>query len=124
MRLNSFLERAPVNILVLDSETRVVRMSRAMSKLVHVSMDEYSGRTLADLLPRAADLLQPVFEQARKGQAVETEILVEKADDPGSLGRWSVSSFPLGNTEVGMIIREITAKRRIEDALQQMQSEL
>jgi diguanylate cyclase (GGDEF)-like protein len=124
MRLNSFLERAPVNILVLDSETRVVRMSRAMSKLMQVSMDEYSGRTLADLLPRAAALLQPLFDKARNGEAVETEIQVEKADDPGSIGRWSVSSFPLGKAEVGMIMREITAKRRIEDAFQQMQSEL
>src|SRR5262245_8481864 len=103
MRLNSFLERAPVNILVLDSGTRVVRMSRAMCRLARVSMDEYSGRTLAELLPHVAPLLEAAFERARNGEAVDSEIEIEKPDDLGSVGRWSVSSFPLGKSEVGMI---------------------
>jgi diguanylate cyclase (GGDEF)-like protein len=69
-------------------------------------------------------LLEPAFERARNGEAVDSEIEIQKPDDLGSARRWSVSSFPLGKSEVGMIIREITARRRIEDAFQQIQSEL
>src|SRR2546430_1504417 len=50
MTLNSLLDHAPIRILVLDNRGRVLRMSRAMAELMHVSGDAYLTTTLPQII--------------------------------------------------------------------------
>ena len=121
---------SPVPIAIFDSQLRVARVNPAMAQLNGVSASAHVGRRLSEALPlldvRAEESLrqvmrtgQPLLNVAYSG---ETEAV------PGAKRDWLGSVFPVRGPRgeaIGLcvIVNEISALRRQEDAARRAQAD-
>jgi signal transduction histidine kinase len=115
--LEALLASAPLGIAFLDSELRVERVNDALAAVLHRPAAECTACTVAQLVPKLADVLVPVIEHVvRTGEAVsELEFSGEPPGSPGVTRHWLSAVFPVrargdGLAGVGIILRDITAR--------------
>jgi PAS domain S-box-containing protein len=122
--LDTLLVSAPVGIGFWDRDLRFVRVNDALAAINGLPPEEHAGKTLAEVVPRLADRLEPMYRSV-----LETGIPLvhqESTDGgeiaPGSDRHWLSSYYPVrtefGETiGVGAVIMEITDRKRAEDRL-------
>lgn len=82
-KIESLLAASPVGIAFLDRELRYVRINEALAAMNGRSPDEHLGRTVRDVLPDAAPLLEPLL----RGVFETGEPLLDlQIDAPGRAG--------------------------------------
>jgi PAS domain S-box-containing protein len=129
--LHFLLENIPVKIYFKDTESRFIRVSRAMAQLFgYTSGYELLGKTDFDLF--TPEHAEPAF--ADEQQVMRTGIpitdKVEKETLPNGEVRWAMTTkMPLRNSR-GEIIgtcgisQDATAQKRLEEALEKTNHEL
>ncbi|RKH49623.1 response regulator [Corallococcus sp. AB050B] len=71
-QLDALLTSSPVGMSLLDRDLRFVRVNARMAQLDGLSVDAYPGRTLAEVLPRFAERLEPLLRRVMEtGEAAE-----------------------------------------------------
>jgi PAS domain S-box-containing protein len=112
---------APEAIILRDIENRVLRTNKKFMELFGFSIEESVGRNVSDLI--VPDELQDESERFREvlklGRRVDAEIVRQRKD--GSRLDVSFVAAPVsvegGTTEIFGIYRDITRRKRAEEAL-------
>ena len=123
-QLDTLLVSAPVGIGFWDRELRFVRVNDALAQLNRKPPEEHIGRTLAEVIPKLAPLLEPLYRRVLEtGEPVVHEESTDAAiAGPGDARHWLSSYYPVHGaggemTGVGGVIMEITDQRRADARL-------
>ncbi len=123
--LSAIYASAPVGLCVLDRELRYLRVNEHLARMNGLSVEENLGRTVHEVLPRLADVVQPLAERTFAGFPVSEIELV----DPGTGRSFHTSHLPLRDTAgtvvgVNVVVQETTAQRAMEAALHHLNEHL
>ncbi|MCI0485119.1 MAG: PAS domain S-box protein, partial [Blastocatellia bacterium] len=129
--LNSFFTTAPAGLAMLDSDLRFLRINDLLANIHGLPVEEHLGKTVREVLPELAGLIEPKLRRVLDtGEAAERfETSGETPAEPGVLRHWVASYFPImsegGKTHrIGVIVVELTERKRAEDQLRMSQKQL
>ncbi len=130
-QLDLALDSAPVGFAFFDCDLRFVRVNEYLSRHNGVPVEAHVGRTLRDVSPTVADQVEPILHQvlASGEPLLGTENSAEWPPGSGEMHYWIVDGYPVRSREgtlrgVGVVVSEVTERRRMEDALRQRNAEL
>jgi PAS domain S-box-containing protein len=128
--LQGLLESLSEGLIVFDGEYRYRFWNPFMEKLTGLGADQVLGRRPADLFPHIAEQgVDSMLRRAMAGETVESHDLPYRVPATGRDG-WVVGRyFPFRNREgriVGVValVRDITERKRAQDALAASRREL
>jgi PAS domain S-box-containing protein len=105
-------------IAIFDDHLRYVEVNETLANLHGIPAEEHVGKSLAEIIPAMAHVVEPVIEKTlRTGEPqLNIELEGESATAPGVIRNWTVSLVPLkgddGKTRgVGALILDITNRR-------------
>jgi PAS domain S-box-containing protein len=105
-------------IAIFDDQLRYVEVNETLANLHGIPAEEHVGKSLAEIIPAMAHVVEPVIEKTlRTGEPqLNIELEGEAAATPGVIRNWTVSLVPLkgddGKTRgVGALILDITSRR-------------
>ena len=110
--LDAFFHDSAIGLAITDGEGRYVRINQALARLNGVPADEHIGRTLADVAPEVAAVVDPLRAKALDGGDFHVEL--QERDRHAIL-----SYFPFevdGERFHGRVVLDVTAQRRAEAA--------
>ena len=64
-RLNALVDSSPVGQTFYDLDLRYMRVNRAMASSIQRSPDQFIGRSVRDMLPAVADVVEALLRQVR-----------------------------------------------------------
>ena len=126
--IEAIYNAAPIGLCVLDRDLRFVRINKQMAAMNGIPVEETLGRTVREVLPDLADLLEPrlrtVLETGRP--LLGHELAGQTPAQPGIDRVWIEHWYPLrapDGTVMGINIatEEVTEQRRAQEHLQQAQ---
>jgi PAS domain S-box-containing protein len=123
-QLDTLLVSAPVGVGFWDHDLRYVRVNDALAEMNRLSPEEHVGKTLAEVIPTLAPVLEPLYRRVLESgePIVHTESTDERALAQGNRRHWLSSYYPVRTAEgevigVGGVIMEITDRKRADDRL-------
>jgi PAS domain-containing protein len=131
MLLDTVLSRAPIGFAFIDTELRYVRVNAHFAAVNGVPVEAHLGRTVREVVPDIATNVEPLLRRV-----LETgEPLLGVEADGARLGRprdprvWEGSIFPVRGPNatiigVGLVITEVTQRRRAEEEVRASEAEL
>jgi PAS domain S-box-containing protein len=112
-KLNSFIESITDSFMLIDKESRLIRVNGAFEKLAQKSRGEILGKNLWEEFPV---IKRTGFERACK-QAVSGQTSVQFSEYFTEIGRWfNVIVYPSAEG-LTLFIRDITSKRKAQEEL-------
>jgi len=123
--LDTLFVSAPVAIGFWDRDLRYVKVNAALAELNNLPAEEHLGRTLREVVPDLADVLEPVYRRV-----VDTGVpcVQEESTEwlPQRLGHdrhWLSSYYPVRTADgeilgLGAVVMEITERKRAEGELE------
>jgi PAS domain S-box-containing protein len=106
-------------------------MNELLAEINGFSISEHIGRTIREVLPELADVLEPLHQQVIQSGTpiINYEIHAATPAQPGVMRDWLASYYPLKDLEnrvigVNTVVQEITDYKRQEALLQQKNEEL
>ena len=121
-------ELAPEAIVLRDFENRILRVNREFTKLYGFTSEEALGRNISDLIvpDGHGEDSEKIREALKRGERVDAELTRKRKD--GSRLIVSFAAAPVeveGNTpEIYGIYRDITERKRAEEALKRSEAYL
>jgi diguanylate cyclase (GGDEF)-like protein/PAS domain S-box-containing protein len=121
----SFFAAAPAGLAILDPDLRYVHVNDALAKINGQPPDAHRGKTLCDIVPAFAPVLEPLVRRvlATGVPLLDQEVTGEPPGHHGDLRHWVVSFFALHEngtraiTGVGTITFDITDRKSAEEKL-------
>jgi PAS domain S-box-containing protein len=110
--LDAFFRESSIGLAITDSEGRYVRINDALAELNQVPAEASIGKTLAEIAPEIAALVDPLRERA--GEADRFFVDIPQRDRDTML-----SYFPFtvdGERHHGRVVVDLTEQRRAEIA--------
>lgn len=122
--LRTVTEEAEIGLVILDRDHRYLYANRAYCRIIRADPNTIIGRSVREMLPGAYETrIHPKLEAAFNGETVRYELEMPELDQFVSVTYQPV--FRQGLVErVIVAIVDTTARRKIEDALQQSRTEL
>ncbi|MFY0529222.1 ATP-binding protein [Archangium gephyra] len=124
--LDSLLAGAPASMALLDTELRYLRVNEALAAANGRSVEEHVGRTVAEVVPDRAPLIEPLLRRVLEtGEAMQAhEYSAITATEPGTVHHWMADYFPVRARDgqvlgVGGVVVDITERKRQEERLRQ-----
>ncbi len=122
--LNAFLDNSPAGFGIWDRNFRYVYLNEVLRKINGPSMEAHLGKTIEEVLPKAAHIVVPLFEEIiSTGQAfLNLELQGEVPSRPGEISCYLVSYFPVSMVRgkprfIGGFVVDITERKQAEWAL-------
>lgn len=121
--LDTLQETAPVGFAFVDCELRYERINETLALINGMPAEQHIGRTIGEVLPDLAPHIEHLHRQVLEtGEPiVNLEINAPQPSDLSVMGTWLASYYPVENggkmLGVGVVIVEITERKRIEEAL-------
>jgi PAS domain S-box-containing protein len=121
-------ELAPEAIALRDAENRVLRTNREFTKLFGYTIEESLGRDISELIVPGGmrEESERLREALRRGERVNAEVVRQRKDS--SLLSVSLTAAPVsadgGPPQIYSIYRDITERKRTEDALRRSEAYL
>jgi PAS domain S-box-containing protein len=128
--LDLFIQHAPIGMGVLGPDLRYMRINETLAAMNHLPVADHLGRTVAEILPRLAALVEPFFLQVQEtGEPIiNKEIKGPVPSFHEGPRTWRVSYYPVpseqgGRPAIGMIVEEITERLEAQRRLEQSESQ-
>ena len=122
--LDAFFQHAPAGFGMLDGELRHVRVNQALAAVMGHERHEIEGRTLRELAPINADILEPLALSVLESGEPVLGIEVENSDGHCHL----VSYYPVpslrGIVGVGTAVTDVTHLKAVERRLEETNRKL
>jgi len=122
--LDSMLANATVGLAFFDRDLRFIRINHCLAELNGIPLEAHLGRTLRELLPQIADLVEPfvsqVFETGRPCTGLEFQgTTPARPGEPRSVLQSFYPVVALDGTviSVGTSVTEITEQKQAEEKL-------
>ena len=129
--LDTLLMTAPIGVAFLDLELRFQQINERLAKINGLPVAAHLGRTLREVLPRLAEIIEPHYQRViTTGEPLhDWELHGKPAAQPGAELYALVTIFPVPSRDgqilgVGVIITDITARKRTEAAFQASEARL
>jgi len=124
-RLNAFLYYSPVGIGIWDRDFRYVYINEIFQNIIGPSPDTHIGQMIGDVLPKAAQIIVPIFESIFSNckPILNRELSCEVPSRPGEIRHFKVSFFPICVNDgkpkyIGGVVVDITEHKMVEKDLQ------
>ncbi|KYF90826.1 histidine kinase [Sorangium cellulosum] len=122
--IDAFFQATTAGLGVIDRELRVVRLNQALADINGIPLEAHLGRTIPELLPEMSDAIVAHLRRVLlTGAAFTAEVTgrTRASDLPRS---WLVNYAPVrakdeGVIGVGVVVLDITERKRTEDRLQE-----
>ncbi|MEH2063170.1 MAG: PAS domain-containing protein [Nostoc sp.] len=123
--LDTFMNRAPVGITILDRELHFSFINEALAEMNGIPLAAHIGKTPWEIIPDLAPTVEQVFRQVlTTGEPIlDLEISGETPKQPGVIRTWLVSYFPIQSEadepiSMGIVVVEISDRKRAEQMLE------
>jgi serine phosphatase RsbU (regulator of sigma subunit)/PAS domain-containing protein len=124
--LDTLLREAPVGFAFIDSELRYSHVNARLAETNGLPIADHLGRRVRDVVPHLADQAEAALTEVLTTGTPLTgvEIVGETAAAPGVTRYWEEGFYPVeapgvGIIGVGVVVVEVTAHRREQQALRQ-----
>lgn len=127
--LESLLECSPVGIAFIDGNYKYIRINRPLAQMNGLPIENHIGKTVRDVLPQAADFIEPLLSQViQSGNSIEN-IEFEAKDQNGNpmhvLGTYFPVKTKTGKTiGVGAVVSDVTSLVNANESLKSAHEEL
>ncbi len=122
--LDAFFQHAPAGFGLLDRDLRHERVNQALAEIMGHEQHEIEGRTLRELAPKNADILEPVARRVLESGEPVLGIEVENAEGKCHL----VSYYPVpglrGIVGVGTAVTDVSHLKTVERSLEETNRKL
>jgi diguanylate cyclase (GGDEF)-like protein/PAS domain S-box-containing protein len=121
--LETLQERAPIGLGFVDRDFRIVRLNAVLAAAQGGTVAERVGKLMADVVPDIWPHLEPIYRRVLEtGEAVDgIDVARLSATDPTRTGHYLSSYYPVSLDNeiigVGIILLDITERKRAEEAL-------
>ena len=132
-QLNAYFDASPMAMVLVDPQLRYLRTNQRVAEITGVSNDARLGRTVREMLPRLADILEPLYQEvfATSKPILNFELSAEPDYSPREHRNFQLSFFPLMGVgvdakpkAVGLVAIEITESKRAEARLHESEGRL
>ena len=91
--LKAYFDASPVGMVLVDRELRYLKANQRLADMTKVSIDGRIGKTVREILPAIADILEPLYKEVfASGKPI---INFELTDIPNDHRDYQLSFFPL-----------------------------
>jgi hypothetical protein len=118
---------APVGLCFVDTEQRFISINKRLAEINGKTVEEHLGRTVRDVLPELADLIEPRYRRViETGEPVlNIEMSAATPAQPGVVRHFILSYYPIRNNDgqtlgVNAVVVEITQRKKIEEELERL----
>lgn len=128
-QIDAIYRSAPIGLCVLDRELRYVRINECLANINGLPAAEHIGRTVRELLPHIADLIEPALRRALQGDSIEELEIVGQQDRSGRRRSVLMHSSPILDkdgtavTGINIVVEDITDRKEAEERLRSVESE-
>ncbi len=128
--LEVFFGHAPIGLGLIDDELRYVRVNARLAAINGSAAADHLGRTVREVLPDAADMIEPLLHRALGGEPVLELSVDGPPDERGDVRRFRVSYVPLRRgaqgpvAGVAALVAEVTDRHAVESELRLAQGRL
>jgi two-component system sensor histidine kinase/response regulator len=119
--LNAYFDASPVGMVVVDRQLRYLKANQRMADMTKVPIDARLGKTVREILPFLADILEPLYQQvfATGKPILNFELSGEPKDGSAEHRDYQLSFFPLMVADakpkaVGVVTIDVTEQKRAE----------
>jgi diguanylate cyclase (GGDEF)-like protein/PAS domain S-box-containing protein len=118
--------KMPLGLTFVDRDFRIVHMNEVLAAATSSTVAEQVGRLVSDVIPDLWPQLAPLYRRALDvGAAIrDVEIETPSRSNPARPHHWLTSYYPvsLGGEiiGIGIVVEEITARKRAEDNRRQL----
>ncbi len=112
--------QVPIGLAVLDRNLRYVQINEVLAAANGPSVAEHLGRTIREVLPGAADVIEPLARKVMGGEPItQVRIEIEVPSLPGELSEWEIAYLPINGPDgesLGMLAHaeNLTMQRKHE----------
>jgi PAS domain S-box-containing protein len=117
--LNAYFNASPVGMVVVDRQLRYLKSNQRHSEITRVPVDVRLGKTVREMIPNLADILEPLYQQVfTTGRPIlNFELRGDLLDRSGEHHVYQLSFFPLMGADsepkaVGVLTIDITEQKR------------
>jgi PAS domain S-box-containing protein len=124
--LDELFEQLPEAVALVDRNESVLRINRAFTRTFGYTLPESLGRKLSHLILCLESRDQGYWEIVKRGQRVDTEDVCRRKDGRHLDVAVVLVPFaiPGGETAIYAIYRDITERKRADDALRELSGQL
>ena len=117
------LEHAPIGLGILDRSLRIRHINQALARISARALGVAPGMSIWDVIPQMRATLEPRLNRVMQGgRAASTEVEAASMTRSDQLRSYEATFYPLRHSDgatvegVGMVIADVTARRRAERA--------
>jgi PAS domain S-box-containing protein len=123
--LDALFSHASVGLTFLDRDLRYLRLNEALAAMNGLSVEAHLGRSVREVLPGVADVVEPLFQLVVESEQaiLNIEVAGETPKAPGVERHWLENVYPVRDASgwvlgVGVVVIEITDLKRTQADLE------
>ena len=115
--LKAYFDASPVGMVLVDRQLRYLKANQRLADMTKVSIDGRLGKTVREILPSLADILEPLYREVfASGKPI---LNFELSDSLNEHRDYQLSFFPLMGEDakpkaVGAVSLDITEQKRAD----------
>ena len=128
--LETLISAAPFGFAFVDREFRFVHVNENLAAINGLTVAEHLGHTVAEIVPPLWPQLESLYRQVLEGDqtVVGIEVDAPNAANPAEMRHWLTSFYPVSLNEevigIGVVVIDVTDRRRARHALEASQRQL